>query len=196
MNHNTHRFTFAFACTLAATLAAGSARAAESEGSSGKKIQVGALLLPMPAGSISGLGGSSQGTAFAFGFQAVGEYRLHEYFSLGLSPRVVLNVKGSDAQDGGTEIDLLLRATGWYPVASRIEVYGFLAPGYSTISVSGASSSASGLALGFGAGGQYKLNDTIYLAGELGYQLGFQKIEQTDFNANFFHIGLGAGTRF
>ena len=51
--------------------------------------------------------------------------------------------------------------------------------------------------LGFASTAYLKCSeDAIYLAGELGYQLGFQKLEQSDFKASFFHIGLGAGTRF
>jgi hypothetical protein len=54
---------------------------------------------------------------------------------------------------------------------------------------------AKGLVLGLHAGAMMDLTAKLFLNGEVGYQLGFQKVSDVDFKTNYLQIGLGVGRR-
>ena len=55
--------------------------------------------------------------------------------------------------------------------------------------------SAKGLVVGLHAGAMYDVASNLFLNGQLGYQLGFQKLSDVDLKSNFLQIGLGVGMR-
>jgi len=165
---------------------------------SASKMRVGLNLVPMPVGSLKG-SGTSVDLKFAFGVLPFFDYSLTPNFFIGIEPQYTFNVKPKSATgDAGKELDILLRVGGGAPVADKIQIYGYLSPGYSVV-YPPTGSNASGLALGVHAGGMMDLSPTMFLNAELGYQLGFQKVSVggTDFDTkfNYFQIGLGGGIR-
>ena len=53
------------------------------------------------------------------------DYAINPYLSIGIAPRLVLNVKaeGNDSGDAGKEIDLRARVTGHFPIIPKLEAY-------------------------------------------------------------------------
>lgn len=41
----------------------------------------------------------------------------------------------------------------------------------------------------------FSLTPTMFLNGQVGYELGMQKVNDADFNSNLLQVGLGAGVR-
>jgi hypothetical protein len=163
------------------------------------KIRLGLNLVPMPFGTakanLGGLGEASNDTAFAFGIMPAIDYSFHPYFFAGFAPQLTFNVKGkSSGGDAGKMLDLLLRVGGNAPVADTIQLYGYVAPGYSIV-MQPVGDNSTGFVLGFHGGAMLDLTPTMFLNGELGYQLGYQKIHDFDYKLNYFQIGLGAGLR-
>lgn len=183
----------------AATAAVSAGLAKES------KMRLGINLVPSPYGSYTvGAGGAStsETTAFAFGVMPVFDYLVHPNFFVGVGPTYTFNVKAKDAGgDASKELDLLLRLGGGMPVNEKLGVFGYLSPGYSIIQLpSGAvGDNPKGFALGVHAGAMFSLTPTMFLNGQLGYQLGMQKTTvagvDVDANINLLQIGLGAGVR-
>jgi hypothetical protein len=163
------------------------------------KVRVGLNLVPMPFGTakltLGALGTASNDTAFAFGVMPAVDYTFTPYFFVGFEPQLTFNVKGKNASgDAAKMLDLLLRVGGNAPVADTIELYGYLAPGYSIVMPS-AGDNATGFVLGFHGGAIFDLTPKLFLNAELGYQLGYQSIHDLDFKLNYFQIGVGAGLR-
>src|SRR5882757_126287 len=163
------------------------------------KLRLGLNLVPMPFGSFkaTSLGTEiSTATAFGFGIMPTIDYLLTPYFFAGFAPQFTFNVKSKNGgEDASHATDLLLRLGGNAPVADKIELYGYLAPGYSIISSSGGGDSATGFTLGFHGGGIYDISPPVFANVELGYQLGFQKLHSFDTKLNYFQVGLGIGIR-
>jgi hypothetical protein len=162
------------------------------------KMRLAVMLVPMPLGSLkTNLGGteSSADSAVAFAVMPVFDYLVLPNLFVGVAPSYAFNVK---AKDGGgdalSQIDLLLRVGGGYPLNEKLQLYGYGAPGYSIIRPS-EGDSAKGLVLGLHAGAMFDVASKVFLSGELGYQLGFQKVSDTDLKTNYLQIGLGVGMR-
>jgi hypothetical protein len=163
------------------------------------KVRVGLNLVPMPFGtakvSLGSLGTASTDTAFAFGLMPTVDYTFNPYFFVGFAPQFTFNVKGKDSSgDAGKMLDLLLRVGGNAPVADTLQLYGYLAPGYSIV-MAPVGDNSSGFVLGFHGGVILDLSPNLFLNGELGYQLGYQQVHDLDYKLNYFQIGLGAGLR-
>jgi hypothetical protein len=130
------------------------------------------------------------------------------YLSIGVAPRLVLNVKPSDGADGADadkEIDLRARITGRLPVAPGVELYASVMPGYSIVTSSqDGVDSATGFALAGALGATYDLTPKIFLGAEVGYQRAFTSATESiagqnlsaDLELSYLHVGIGAGTRF
>lgn len=163
------------------------------------RLRLGLNLVPMPFGSFKTTLNSielSTDTAFAFGLMPAIDYLLTPYFFVGFAPQFTFNVKTKNGnEDAGNAVDLLLRLGGNAPVADNIELYGYLAPGYSIVSSSGGGDSATGFALGFHGGAILNISPTVFTNFELGYQLGFQTLNDFDSKVNYFQIALGVGLR-
>jgi opacity protein-like surface antigen len=166
-------------------------------------------LLPLGTGKQS-IGGQSmsQDAALAYGISAAFDYAVTPYLSVGLAPRLVLNIKPSD-QEGGTtdkEIDLRARVLGHVAVAPGLEIYGAVSPGYAfVLPGTDGVDTAKGFAIAGAAGLTYDVSPALFLGAEVGYQRAFtsadimtapgQKVS-TDLDLSYMHIGIGAGTRF
>jgi outer membrane protein with beta-barrel domain len=163
------------------------------------KMRLGLNVVPMPFGTLKGEGGFSADTAFAFGLSAFFDYSVHPNFFIGVSPQYIFNVKPKDGDGSAAkELDIQLRLGGGAPVSDTIQLYGYLSPGYGII-MPPEGDSAKGFMLGIHAGGMMNVSPTVFVAAELGYQLGFEKVSvggaSGDFKSNFFQVGLGGGLR-
>jgi hypothetical protein len=168
------------------------------------KMRLGLNVVPMPIGKFKVSGGGiseSDDTAFAFGIMPFFDYLLSPNFFIGLGPMYTLNVKGKNSSGtAAKELDLQLRLGGEAPVSDKIDLYGYLSPGYSIIMFpSGAGSNPKGFELGIHAGGIFNVSPVVFLNAEVGYQLGFQKVSElgvsADAKSSFLQIGLGGGVR-
>jgi opacity protein-like surface antigen len=166
-------------------------------------------LLPVGSGKVTVNGDSmSQDTAVAYGITAMFDYAINPYLSVGVAPRLMLNVKASDAPEGESgdkELDLRARITGHLPVAPGLDVYASLMPGYSIgLASEQGMDNVNGFGLGGAVGATYNLTPLMFVGAEVGYQRAFfsqdltivdQKIT-ADTTLSYLHVGLGAGARF
>jgi hypothetical protein len=177
---------------------AGTTSAAASAGMPESKMRVGLNLVPMPIGTLKAIN-TSFDAAFAFGLAAFFDYSITPNFFVGVAPQYIFNVKPKDGMaDASKELDLQLRLGGGAPVAEKIQLYGYLSPGYGIIMPS-MGNNPKGLMLGIHAGGMMDVSPTVFVAAEVGYQVGFQKVDfggtSVDSKSNFLQIGLGGGLR-
>jgi hypothetical protein len=198
----------AFIAGTAVTLLASTAFAqdVESSASVASKASVGAQFELLPVGSFHlAIGEQSMdpSAAVAYGIGGTFDYAVHEHLSIGVAPRLVLNVvpsedDGFDEDDDASQLDLRARLKAHTAVAPGVEAYGYLAPGYSILFDD--DDDASGFAIAVGAGATYDLTPATYLSGEIGYQKAFQGMEvqgvDVEVNTSYLHLGFGAGTRF
>jgi len=163
--------------------------------------RAGVELAVLPIGSIgASVGGVSARTdsAAALGVGGVLQLPLGAVFALDLAPRVLFNVKGSDADSSATELDVRARITAGSLVSPGVRVYAALEPGFSALFLPNSTSdtpSPKGLILGFGAGAAFKVMPALWLTGELGYQIGFQSMTvsntEVGLDTRFFHLTGG-----
>lgn len=184
-----------------------------------KHVELGAQVDLLPYGKISGGTDSAslnEDAAFAYGVAANLDFHLNRFLSIGLAPRMIFNVttKGQDGNqndgDALKQLDARLRLKGSFPVASIVDLYGYVAPGYSWILADDNSfgpvhvDDASGLAVAVAVGTTIDLTPGFFVNGEVAYQLGFQSTTASvggidgdfDFKSDYLSIGLGAGARF
>ncbi len=164
---------------------------------SDSKMRIALNVVPMPfLGKLKASGGGidvSTDAAFAFGVMPIFDYALNSNFFVGLGPMYTFNVKGKDGSgDAAKEIDIMLRVGGGAPVADKVQVYGYLSPGYSIISPP-QGDSPKGFVVGAHAGGMMDITPSAFVNAELGYQMGFQSVSGGDLKTSFFQIGLGGG---
>jgi len=158
-------------------------------------LHLGAQVNVMPVGTIEA-GAISTDAAVAFGLQGFIDYGLTRNFYIGAAPQLILNVKSKDSDSSAQELDLFGRVMLRLPVAPGIQLFGYLAPGYSVIFVPDKPpgvSNPTGFVLGFAGGISYSFTRELFLAGELGYQIGFQSTDGNDFRSRYLHIGLALG---
>src|SRR5204863_1344120 len=111
----------------------------------------------------------SADTAFAFGIMPTVDYSVSPYFFIGLAPQYTFNVKGDSSNgDAASMLDFFLRLGGNAPVADRLQLYAYLAPGYSIVMPSQGDNSR-GFTLGFHGGGMFDLTPNAFVNLELGY---------------------------
>ena len=161
-------------------------------------MPVGKLSLKGQVGDI--LIDGSNDAALAGGISARMEYDVLPFLSIGASPRIIFNVKGDDATDSLTEVDLRARVTGHYHVLPSLEIFGFVAPGYSLLLPKSGTleNYPRGFSIGAGAGVNLDVSNDTFVSLEGGYQMGFQKFQEEDFElrTDYLHVGVGVGTRF
>jgi hypothetical protein len=120
------------------------------------------------------MGSADAATALELGGRL--EFAVHPMISIGFAPTLVFNVKGTNDNTSGSQLDLPLRVHVGGVVAPNLRLYGFAAPGYSILfppSGGGDDNHPSGFMIGFGGGVRYRLAPRFALAGELGYQFRF-----------------------
>jgi opacity protein-like surface antigen len=204
-----------FAAGILGAMVSSSAFAQEQEGAVGdaapRKLSAAAQveLLPMGTGKTTFEGESmSHDTATAYGITAMFDYAINPYLSVGVAPRLVLNVKASDAvagQDAGKEVDLRARITGHFPVRPGLDVHAALMPGYTIVMVPEKDmDNPTGFAVAGALGATYDVTPGLFVGAEVGYQRAFTSQKQTiagqtfssDTDLSYLHVGLGAGARF
>ena len=183
-----------FACAAACALSLSASVKADTH------IGGGLHLLPGGTFEISnGTDSESQSLGTAFGMTGLVDFDVHPNLSIGVAPRLILNIKPEGETDAAKQFDLAVRFTGGAPVgAGNIRMFGFLAPGYSTMFFPNSDSNIdnpAGVVLGFGGGLAFALQPGLELTGELGYQMGFQSVsvngETFGITTDFMHVGIG-----
>ena len=202
------------ALTTLGTLAASSAFAQEpgsAPTAASPKMRVAAQVEMLPVGSGKATiddTSMTQDAAIAYGVTGTFDYALTPYLSIGVAPRLILNVISDDAdndESADKELDLRARVLGHYAVAPKLELYAALMPGYAIV-LSGTDGvdNSSGFAIGGAAGVTYDVSPRLFVGGEVGYQRAFTSNDITvgnqtvsaDLSLSYMHVGLGAGTRF
>jgi hypothetical protein len=166
-------------------------------------------ILPLGSAEASIGDASTEGdTDLAYGISATFDYAVTPFLSIGVAPRLVLNVIPEDAEEGDDadkQLDLRARIRGHYAVSRGLELHASLMPGY-TIVLAGEDGveSAKGFAVGGSVGVTYDVSPKMFVGGEVGYQHAFTSADlmvgavpiAADLDLSYLHIGLGAGTRF
>lgn len=200
-----------FALAAAGTAAFADEAGATSTGSS-SKMRASAQIEMLPVGELeAGVEGESfsTDTATAYGISAAFDYAVTPFLSIGVSPRLVLNVDSDESDedsDPGKQLDLRARVLAHMPMAPKLEVYGYLSPGYSIAMFDDEElDDPTGFSLGGALGASYDVSSAMYLTGEVGYTKAFTSTDvmvgpgqsvEADLDLSYLHVGLGAGTRF
>src|SRR6185436_17018970 len=107
-----------------------------------KRVSLGAQVELAPYGQLSGGTDDAsidEDAAFAYGVAANLDFHLNRYLSIGLAPRLILNVTSKDQDedqeddDALKQVDARVRVKGTFPVGTGFDLYGYVAPGYSWI---------------------------------------------------------------
>lgn len=181
---------------------------AAADDAAGGPLSAAVLVDLFPVGSfhveIPGFFSQDSSTAFAYGLALHAELALTPVISVGVAPRYILNVITEHANPGtdpASELDLLARVQLNHAVDAETKVFGFGALGYSFLNApDGNSEDSEGLAIGFGAGGRRAMGGRLFAQGEVGYQLGAQKVSgngiTSAISTNYLHLGIGVGSTF
>jgi hypothetical protein len=188
--------------TLAST--AGLAGLASSAHAGGLSVGGQVQLIPVAELTIDdGDDSESEDLNTTVGFAGIVEYAVHPNVSIGFAPRFIIGLEPDGAEDSASQLDLSARITGRLPVAPKVDLFAYAAPGYSLIFPPDNDlidfGTPSGFILGFGGGAAYKVTPTLSVVGEVGYSLGFQSTTvealgqeaDADVKTNLLHIGLG-----
>lgn len=175
------------------------------------KVSVQAQLEVLPVGSATAKLGDVEVTTdadVAYGISGMIDFAITPNISIGLAPRLILNVTNDDDNDTDSTdkaIDLRARLRGHFAVSPGVEVYAAVLPGY-TIVLSSLDdvTDAKGFAIGGAAGVTYDVAPTMFVGGEIGYQRAFTSADfmilgqtlTTDVDLSYMHIGIAAGARF
>jgi hypothetical protein len=164
-------------------------------------VRIGGELALLPFGSLklAAQGESlSTDTAVAMGIGGVVQHPFRRYFTIEFVPRLLFHVKGVDAAQSATELDLRARITAGNHVTPRIRLYGAVEPGYSFLFLpddSGDSQTPNGAVIGLAAGTAFEVAPRTRMTAELGYQFGFQSTSvmgtDLDVNASLMHLAVG-----
>jgi opacity protein-like surface antigen len=166
-------------------------------------------LLPLGTadGSIGTLSASAD-TKLAYGISGAFEYAVAPFLSIGVAPRLILNVITEDATDGDSSdkaLDLRARIRGHYAVSPGLELYASLSPGYTIVmSSEEGAESATGFAIAGALGATYDVSPKMFVGAEVGYSRAFTSADimlggppiTADLDLSYMHVGIGAGTRF
>jgi hypothetical protein len=181
------------------------ARAAEAVAAESPppKMRVTALFVPAPLGLLrSGSPGNvaTVGSQPAFGFATAFDFLAGPHLFVGFAAAYTFHIvaRGTTA-DAATAFDLTVRFGGSLPVAPKVTVYGYVAPGYSLMQGAPQGTEPQGPIVGLHAGALLDLTPAWFAALELGYQAGFQRSSfnqmEDPANASFFQTGVGVGLR-
>lgn len=194
------------AVTLAVAALVASERSAAAQSAGGPasigRMRLSFSIVPAPLGSIeTNFGGQkvSTDTAVAFGLRPAFDYSINKYLFVGFGPQFLFNVKADSGSDAGKAVDLLLRVGGHAPVADNVQLYGYLAPGYSVIYPPTGNEDPSGFVLGVAVGALFSINERLFASADIGYQLGYQEATvlgaDFDYHLRYLLIGLGIGMK-
>lgn len=202
--HSFLRVCGAVALAAAALVAGEGSVAAQSAGGPASigRMRLSFSIVPGPLGSLeTNLGGQkvSTDTAVAFGLRPAFDYSINKYLFVGFGPQFLFNVKADSGGDAGKAVDLLLRVGGHAPVADNVQLYGYLAPGYSIYYPPTGNEDPSGFVLGVAVGALFSINERLFASADIGYQLGYQEATvfgaDIDVHLRYLLIGLGIGMK-
>ncbi|HVV52154.1 MAG TPA: hypothetical protein VHO06_20970 [Polyangia bacterium] len=173
-----------------------------------KRLAISLAFIPMGVGKYTTQLGANSATGdalFAYGGGFSATYLLIGGLRLGIAPQVVYNVnyKVNPSQlmlpPAAKEYDLLGRVQYVFPIVDAITLYLEALPGWSIISLPGASA-AKGLVVAAGGGAEMEMGDRAFINMGIGYQLGFQKVSPAgtavDNKTRYLRVVLGGGVRF
>ena len=185
-------------------------RVAEAMPAPKAQLEIAAMWLP--AGKImSGASGeiSSSDAATAMGIAPAFDRRISRRLTLGIALPVLFNVRsGSLIGDApSTEIEAVVRLTGWFPLARDLDLYVRGGAGYYVILVpariaGGGNDSPGGIVGVTAAGVAWRFSERLFAFGDLGAHFGYRP---DGVSANgypypqasaYVHAGAGVGTRF
>ena len=155
----------------------------------------------------SGERSAASASPAAFGVVPAIDRRISSRLTLGIAVPILFNLKAAAADgDGSSEVDALLRLTGWLPIASDLRLFGFAASGAYVILVPGSQKGSEGhdpvgVAAAFGGGAQWAPSSRWFVTGELGLHLGFKLGELDSGRAypqatQYLQLGAGVGVPF
>jgi hypothetical protein len=179
---------------------------AHAQSEPGPKVWIGGSLGLSPVGTLKAKVDAlnldaSDDAGVAFQINGLIDFRVTPLLSIGFAPGIIFNVKATNDDTSGSELDLPIRVTLGGPVAPKIRMYGFVSPGYSIFyppSDADALGHPAGFMLGFGGGAGFRVAPGVMLTGELGYQFRFlsNTVNGVDFtlqnNYLTFAVGLVA----
>ncbi len=184
------------------------------------QVNVGLGLQVMTAGTLraaaTGPGGAFTDSAEAddaTGLSASIDYFLTRHLAVGLSPRLIFNVKEKNDTDAAKQLDLLARLSWVQPVSTSLHLFAQVNPGYSVILMPQAfrnnfpgleSNDPRGFILDFGVGMQFSLSPNAYVGFDVGYLVGFQTMTlkgpggslDVDLRTDYLRLGALLGVKF
>ena len=174
------------------------------------KAQLEIAALWLPAGKVmSGASGEAAGSdaATAFGVVPAYDARISRRLTLGIAMPVLFNVRSAWLRDDApsTEIEAIVRLTGWFPIARDLDFDLRGGAGYYVILVpnriSGGNSSPQGIVGVTAAGVAWHFSERLFAFGDVGAHFGYRPdglaLGGTYPQASaYLHAGAGVGTRF
>jgi hypothetical protein len=208
------------ACAVVAIGASSVALAQEVEPA--KPAALGLQLSVMPSGQLSAHA-SQNGMTFddtadtdtATALAPFFDYALTRNFTLGVSPQVIFNVKGTNGNGSATEYDFRARITAQANLSPRLLVFGRVSPAYSIIDMPASfwnqlagtgvsATSPKGFLVDASIGLNGQILPNALLGVDIGYQWGFQTMTATgaggsvdfDLRTRYLHFGVGFAVLF
>jgi hypothetical protein len=175
------------------------------------KAQLEIAAMWLPAGKVmSGASGeiSSSDAATAMGVVPAFDARISRRLTLGIALPVLFNVRsGSLIGDApSTEIEAVVRLTGWFPIARDLDLFLRGGAGYYVIVVpdriSGGHRDPQGLVALTAAGVAWRFSERLFAFGDVGVHFGYRPdgISGNGYPypqaSAYVHAGAGVGTRF
>lgn len=163
-------------------------------------VRLGAEVAVLPFGTLHGSAGGTatrSDTAMAMAIGGVLQHPIARVATFDLAPRLLFNVKGQDAEQSATQLDLRARVTiGTYPTP-QLRVFAAIEPAYSYLFLPDAGDMGvpNGFALGFGAGAEIGVAPKTKVTIALGYQRAYHSTkvltEDLDLSTSFLHFAFG-----
>jgi hypothetical protein len=141
--------------------------------------------------------GAESDTSTAFGVSGSLEAIVSPYVAFGVNPGIVFGLKPDGAMSSAAQLDLRARMRVGKLTGDGLGTYGYVSGGGSWIVLPNDNPTSAGFVFGFGGGVTRRVDASLFVALELGFQLGFQNVTvadvETELSSNLFHIGLGFG---
>jgi hypothetical protein len=191
--------SFALVSLLAAGVAHADEPAAAIAAAPSRANSATAQIDILPSGTLT-LGDRDVDTDSAYGIGFTVDRDVVPGISIGIAPRLILGVTGEGGTDSATQYDLRLRARAHTAFDTATRGYAFIAPGWSIIDIPDTDETSTGLVVALGVGVTRDVSPTMFVGGELGYQLGKQEVniggEDVEVSTSFLHVGVILGTYY
>jgi hypothetical protein len=121
---------------------------------------------------------------------------VHRNIALGLGSGLVFGLKAAPGAMGVTELDLRADLRFGQLVRDGLALAGYATLGGSWLVLP--DDTSAGAAFGFGVSVKYPLRDATFVAAEIGYQIGYQRVSidsiEGKLASDLLHVGIGVGT--